>query len=188
MSVRRVWVAAKHDGAEPVAMSQLSLLAPSPRNECVFSPCRRYRYLLKRVINPLATKGICLWVMANPSIADEFRLDPTLTRCADYTTRWGFAEMRVVNVRAWVETESDKIPADPLAIGPDNFEHVVQQAVEATLVVCGWGKLGGELGRKTLDAIRPFAVPHALKLNADGSPQHPLYLKASLQPFPMVAG
>lgn len=28
-------------------------------------------------------------------------------------------------------------------------------------------------------------VPHALKLNDDGSPTHPLYLSSKLKPFPM---
>lgn len=156
----------------------------SHRNECVFSSCHKYRYLLKRVINNSGA-GICLWIMANPSIADEFRLDPTLTRCLDYTTRWGFSEMRVVNVRAWIETESAKVPVDPLAIGPDNFDHVIEQANLADTVICGWGKLGGELGRFMLRAIRPVAHPYALKLNQDGSPQHPLYLSKSLEPFPI---
>ncbi len=171
---------------------------PQARNECVFSPCRRYRYLLRRIINPNyqlrdilgqpAAKGVCLWIMANPSIADEHRLDPTLTRCCDYTTRWGFSEMRIVNVRAWVETDSDKVPEDPLAIGPENEQHIRQQATEAELVVCGWGKLGGELGRRTLELVRAHCVPHALKLNdSDGSPAHPLYLAKKLEPFPLEA-
>lgn len=167
-------------------MTQAALFISPPRNECVFSPCRRYRYLLKRIVDRKATKGICLWVMANPSIADEYKLDPTLTRCADYTERWGFAEMRVVNVRAWVETASAKVPAGLLAIGPDNFQHVMDQALDATLVVCGWGKLGGDLGLEMLHAIKRVCVPHALKLNGDGSPQHPLYLAKALVPFPML--
>lgn len=162
-------------------MGQLSLLAPMPRNECVFSPCRRYRYLLTRKLGK--GSGACLWVLANPSIANEFELDPTLRRCADYTERWGFAEMRVVNVRAWVSTDPKGVPADPLGIGPENDGHIIEQAALAGLVVCGWGKLGGVRGPQVLQLLRPYCVPRALKLCADGSPSHPLYLKADLLPF-----
>lgn len=94
--------------------------SPIPRNVCVFSKDRKYRYSLVRDLG--TGEGACLWVLANPSIADEFRLDNTLTRCADYTQRWGYREMRVANVRAWVETDSSKVPDDDvLAAGPDNL-------------------------------------------------------------------
>jgi hypothetical protein len=164
-------------------VKQTSLL--DQRNECVFSPCRRYRYLLARKLGT-GTRGICLWVLANPSIADEYLLDPTLTRCARFSLDWGFSEMRVVNVRAWVSTDPDAVPADPKAIGPDNWAHLAEQARAAQLVVTGWGKLGGELGRHALGLLFECgSLPHALRLNADASPQHPLYLPKHLQPFPM---
>lgn len=166
---------------------QAQLFARPQRNECVFSPCRRYRYLLRRVINPTAKRGICLWLLANPSVADEYDLDPTLRRCADYTERWGFSEMRVVNVRAWIETESDKVPDDESAWGPDNLAHIMQQADQADLLVCGWGRLGGERALTILEWVKQVAKPHALRLNQDGSPQHPLYLPAILKPFPLEA-
>jgi hypothetical protein len=167
-------------------LSQLSFITTAPRNECVFSSCRRYRYSLRRKINDASS--VCLWVMANPSIADEFRLDPTLTRCADYTERWGYGEMRVVNVRAWVETDSSKLPPDDIAIGFDNGFHIIKNAIASQLIVCGWGKLGGTAGLRALQLLRDEGFkPHALKLNQDGSPQHPLYLKSSLKPFPMGA-
>lgn len=160
-----------------------------PLNECVFSPCRRYRYLLKRRIddaNATLDKGVCLWVLANPSIADEVKLDPTLRRCFGYTMAWGYSEMRVVNVRAFVSTDPKQVPADPEAIGPDNWQYIVGQACVADLVVCGYGKLGGERGRQVLSLLFECgARPTALRLNDDGSPEHPLYLPAKLTPFPL---
>lgn len=167
-------------------MTQAALFSPPARNECVFSPCRKYRYLLRRVVSPSEPRTTCLWVLANPSVADEYDLDPTLRRCADYTKRWGFHTMAVVNVRAWVETKSKEVPPDPLAIGPQNNDAIIAAAGLASLVVCGWGKLGGERGKRVLALLRDIeVVPHALQLNEDWSPQHPLYLKKSLQPFVM---
>lgn len=175
-------------------MNQQALFAAAHRNECVFSPCRRYRYVLKRWLNhdkpqPPAEefRSTCLWLLANPSIADEYVLDPTLTRCAAFTRTLGFDEMRVVNVRAFVATDPSNLPLDPEAIGPDNLDHVSFEACKATMLICGWGRLGGDLAWETLKEARRFATPHALRLNQDGSPQHPLYLPASLKPFQMEA-
>lgn len=165
-------------------MIQASLFPAEVRFPCIFSPCGRYRYLLRAEISSLG-KGVCLWVLANSSKGNEQRLDPTLTRCADYTERWGFGEMRVVNARAWIATNPKDVPADPLAIGPDNDGHIIEQAAQARLVVCGWGKLGGERGTHILKLLRPYCVPHALVQNGDGSPSHPLYLRKDLKPFPL---
>lgn len=167
-------------------MSQPALFSEPPRYPCVFSPCRRYRYLLRSVLG--SGKGVCLWIMANPSVAAEFKLDPTLTRCENFTRAWGFAEMRVVNVRAWVATDPKSVPADPLAIGPENNERIIYEAARAKLVVAGWGELAGERGPRVLALLRDVGVtPHALRLTKAGNPGHPLYLPASLKPFPMEA-
>lgn len=156
-----------------------------PQAGAVFSSCQRYRYLLKW---PTGQDGerICLFVLANPSTATAEETDPTVARCIDYARRWGYAWCWVVNVRAWRETDPDKVPADPLAIGPDNDVHILDAARAAALVVCGWGKLGGPRGAEVLTLIRLAGkTPHALHRNQDGSPGHPLYLRAELKPVPM---
>lgn len=169
--------------------NQQTLFARAHRNRCVFSPCRQYRYVLQRWLKhepepPVGEfRSVCLWLMANPSVADEHDLDPTLTRCAAYSLAWGYDEMRVVNVRAFIATNPALLPADPEAVGPDNLKHVIEQAAACTMLVCGWGRLGGEHAWRVLDEVKRFAVPHALRLNQDGSPQHPLYLPSSLTPF-----
>lgn len=149
----------------------------------IFSNCESYRYLLA-VPTGLPNERIATFCLANPSTATPDELDPTLTRCLDYAKRWGFGWLWVANVRAWRETDPKKVPADPQAIGPLNNETILRAALGASLVVCGWGKFGGELGKKTLDRLLSAGVvPHALKLNNDGSPAHPLYLRADLEPF-----
>lgn len=157
---------------------------------CVLSGCGRYRYTLRIPLDVKAhdpNGGPCLFVMANPSTAivlgGIFKSDPTVTRCMNYARAWGFDELIVENVRAWRETDPDKVPADPLAIGPENDERLRESAREAGLVVCGWGKLGGTRGADVLRVLRAESQPCALRLNADGSPAHPLYLPATLKPF-----
>lgn len=173
-------------------MNQLGLLAMTmqlPEPSCVLSTCGRYRYTLRIPLAEGYPKP-CLFVMANPSTAivlnGQLKPDPTVTRCMAYARDWGCTELIVENVRAWRETDPDKVPADPLAIGPENDERIRESADEAELVVCGWGKLGGTRGAEVLRIIRSVdAVPCALRLNQDGSPQHPLYLPRDLRPVPM---
>jgi hypothetical protein len=158
---------------------------PSPW--AVFSPCERYRYVLAWPTG-LAGDRYALFVLANPSTATAEQTDPTVARCIGYARRWGYGWARVVNVRAWRETDPKKVPADPLAIGPENRHHITHQVRGAGVVVCGWGKLGGAQGEEALAIIRAAgAMPHALRLNMDGTPSHPLYLPSAAELIPMGA-
>lgn len=79
-----------------------------------------------------------------------------------------------------------RLPADPLAIGPENDRHITRALRSAELAVCGWGKLADTRGPEVLGVIRDAGhVPFALRLNRDSTPAHPLYLPAALRPFPM---
>ena len=140
----------------------------------VFSDCKRYRYLLGWPANADGN-GTALFALANPSIATAEVLDPTVTKCIGYAKRWGYEWCYVVNARAWRETNPKLVPADPLAIGPDNDMHIFRAAAAADIVICGWGQLAGPRGPVMLDLIRRAGrVPHALALNDDGTPRHPL--------------
>jgi hypothetical protein len=152
----------------------------------VFSLCERYRYVLGWPAKE-GGHGIALFVLANPSTATAEQTDPTVARCIAYATRWGYEWCHVVNVRAWRATDPTLVPADPLAIGPVNDSYIGTQVRLANIIVCGWGKLGGVRGEEVLRIIRQNnRVPHALKLNQDSSPGHPLYLKADARPFLMM--
>ena len=148
----------------------------------------RYRYLLGYPTAEGGNERICLFVLANPSTATSRKVDPTVARCIKWAGQWGFGWCHVANVRAWRATDPRDVPEDPKAIGPDNDRHIAEACRKAELVVCGWGKLGGARGPVVERIIRDTGhVPHALKLNADGSPGHPLYLPAAARPFPMEA-
>lgn len=146
---------------------------------------RRYRYQLWWPTGA-ENDSVALGVFANPSTATADDLDPTLTRWRNYCRAWGYGWSVTANVRAWRETNPKLVPDDPQAIGPENDRHLNDLVCGADVVVCGWGKLGGARGPVVLDLIRKAGkVPHALKLNGDGSPAHPLYLASKLKPFPM---
>lgn len=103
-----------------------------------------------------------------------------------------FGGVEVCNAFGWRETDSRKLPgliaAGTDIIGPGNNEAILQAALGASIVVCGWGNPGNLLGRgaflaKLLDAA---AVKlWALKVNQDGTPQHPLYISYRQIPVPL---
>lgn len=152
----------------------------------IFSECQRYRYQLWWPTG-IDNDRRALGVFANPSTATAEVLDPTVKRWFNYCRDWGFGWAGVVNVRAWRETNPKLVPPDPEAIGPWNTDNIIDACLSSELIVCGWGKLGYPLGNQTLGHIKHAGkIPHALKLNKDGSPCHPLYLSSKLKPFPMV--
>ena len=59
-----------------------------------FSECCQYRYTLRRVLRDGNWRVV--WLMLNPSTADAFKLDPTVTRCVEWTRRWGADVCEVV--------------------------------------------------------------------------------------------
>lgn len=148
-------------------------------------PGRRYRYELWWPTG-VDNDRICLGIFANPSTATASDLDNTLTRWRNFCRDWGCGWSVTCNVRAWRETHPKLVPPDPRAIGPENDKHILAIASIAEMVVAGWGKLGGKRGPEVLELIRSTGIgPYALKLNKDGSPCHPLYLRSNLRPFPI---
>jgi hypothetical protein len=151
-----------------------------------FSPDRFYRYSLFRVWN--TSKPQLVFVLLNPSQADELKDDPTVKRCIARALNAGFGGIEIVNLFAMRSTYPYSLATAPDPIGPDNNSWIAGAVGRSALVICGWGKAGKlhDRGDFVLRLIRHVGgIPHALKLNADGSPQHPLYLSYSLKPFPM---
>lgn len=151
------------------------------------SPCGRYRYRLHRTWGehpPVA------FVMLNPSTADAVQLDPTVRRCIGYAQRWGYGGLIVGNLFALRSTDPAALYTDPEPIGEENDAALQEIATTAECVICAWGKHGAlnDRGAQVLAMIRAAgATPQALKLNGDGSPAHPLYLKGDAEPFEVPA-
>jgi len=146
----------------------------------IISECGLYRYELRRIWQP-KTGSVC-WVMLNPSTADANFDDPTIRRCMGYTARWGYGGIIVVNLFALRATDSKELYKSDDPVGPENDEYIMKANTEVRLTVAAWGNRGKYL-RRDEHTMMILTFPHYLDLTKNGSPWHPLYLKADLQPI-----
>jgi hypothetical protein len=155
----------------------------------IFDEARTYRYVLSiptgNIFSELNTIN---WLLCNPSTADEVKNDPTVERVFCRAAAWGYLRVVITNIFAYRSTDPMNLRYAKDPVGPDNDRHIIEQASEADLVVCGWGEHGSYLGRgnDVLDMLRRAGiVPHALKINKGGQCGHPLYVAYKCEPFQM---
>lgn len=150
----------------------------------IFSDCRQYRYRLWR---QWGEQPPAVFVMLNPSTADEIDNDPTVERCERRARTMGYGGLRVANIFALRSTDPQALYGHQDPIGPQNDTAILESVAGAGIVVCAWGGHGNLNGRG--DAVRHLLAaaritPHYLKLNRDGTPQHPLYIGYAVTPKP----
>lgn len=154
-------------------------------NGAKFSDDRIYRYALWRVWNP--SRPRLLFIMLNPSIANEVVDDPTQRRCRRYTREWGYGGYMAGNIFAYVSTEPKKLKIVGDPIGPENDSYLKRMHADCALTVAAWGRWGNlkGRGRAVLKMLQETKSVMSLGTNGDGTPKHPLYLKADLKPRPI---
>ncbi len=163
--------------------------------QCEFSPDRLYRYVLCIEWKPsLPTMFVC---MLNPSTADEFKNDPTIERMERRARKNGFGTLWVLNAFAYRATDPHELYDLDDPIGPGNDYWLTHAAWMArrpgSLFLVGWGTHVESVRKGRTQEILDIlsannCTPHALKINKDGSPSHPLYLPYTQVPFPYVQG
>jgi hypothetical protein len=149
------------------------------------SPCGQYRYDLWRHWN--LDLPLIAWIMVNPSTATADTTDPTITRCVNFSTSWGFGRMVVGNLFALRSTDPAALKTHSAPIGPENDFYLDRIISDADLIVCAWGTHGKfrNRGDAVLRRIRAAGrVPHCLSRTKGGQPQHPLYLPSDLKAVP----
>jgi hypothetical protein len=166
--------------AEPLRTRQISL------NQCVFSPDRAYRYVLRHRCADMTgkTPRRIAWIGLNPSTADEANLDQTLATVCRYSRNWGFSDLVMLNLFAFRATDPRDLKRATDPIGPDNNEHLLAEVGDVDRVIACWGDHGRFLGRdrQVLDLLKVSF--ECLLRNRTGAPHHPLYLKSRIRPKP----
>lgn len=142
-----------------------------------------YRYRLTRA-NPRPWAGekgagVVLFIMLNPSTANEQRDDPTIRRCMGFAWDWGYLVMKVVNLFAMRATDPRKLRTatrDP--IGHLNPGVLRSEAAGANTIVAAWGAGGSYLGQdeKVKKLLGDYTLC-CLGKTAKGHPRHPLFVR-----------
>lgn len=133
------------------------------------------------------SKGYAMFIGLNPSTADETLDDPTIRRCVGFAKRWGYSALCMTNLFAIRTKDPSMMKKHPFPAGQDNHSWILRCASEAGIVVAAWGKDGRHQNqdlnvREWVNSVN--AVMFCLKLNRDGTPQHPLYVPADTVPKP----
>ncbi|USN99319.1 MAG: DUF1643 domain-containing protein [Phycisphaeraceae bacterium] len=152
------------------------------RGDAQFSPCRRYRYTLTRVLRERDTSMMTI-IGLNPSTATETTDDPTVRRCIRFAIREGFGRFVMLNAFGYRATDPADMKAQRDPVGPGNDEAIRRVVGDADLTVFAWGTHGAHLGRhdRVLELVGPR---HCLGVTKAGLPRHPLYLRRDVAIVP----
>lgn len=160
-------------------MSAMNLI----ESDAVFSedPGRRYRYVLWRTWHQ--GRRTLVFIMLNPSTADEETNDPTVERCQRRAAALDYGGLVVLNIFALRATDPGILYRAKDPVGPQNDEWILGAARSDRDIVCAWGAHGalggrGTAVRKLLAAASPRSIYH-LGMTKEGHPRHPLYVSYS---------
>lgn len=134
-----------------------------------------------------------VFLLLNPSDADAFKPDPTVTECRKRATALGADVLEVVNLFAWrspYPTDLRKRTHGERGDGPDNNHQIIEACTGAYMVIAGWGNDGdiGQRDRFVRNLLQVAGVPlYHLGTTCGGFPKHPLArgkhrIPADLQP------
>ncbi|GAL83447.1 hypothetical protein MYP_674 [Sporocytophaga myxococcoides] len=144
----------------------------------IISTCKNYRYRLWRIWDK--SKPFVMFIMHNPSTADESEDDRTIKRCVNFAKSWGYGGIYVGNIFAYRSTKPEVIKQVIDPIGPDNNKHLTEMLQKCQIVIAAWGN-HPKTESKPLKGI-DIGKFYYLSLTKTGNPRHPLYLKMNLKP------
>lgn len=134
-----------------------------------------------------------MFVMLNPSVADNAREDPTSRKAIGFAQRLGFGSLVIVNVYPFIATDSRELHLLTAVAGGEsmmraNLGHVRSQTGQCAEIICAWGAYP-RMNPRDVDVIMGALLGDdnrklsALRLNNDGSPGHILYLPYTCKPL-----
>ena len=115
---------------------------------------RKYRYSLFRIWNE--TVPALMFIMLNPSTADEGRDDPTIKRCMGFALNEGYGGIEVYNLFAFRSTSPGLLlnkSIDP--VGEWNSDRIIKAAKTQAgrKIICAWGRVSKGLSWRAADVL-----------------------------------
>ena len=149
-----------------------------------FNKARTKRYSLFR---KWSDKPITVWIMLNPSVADEKGDDKTISKCIKFSKNWGYGGLYVINLCSDIST----CPKETISklntkqeIDSISLSYMVDVIKNSKTVYCAWGF--GISTPKWLISILKNKTTKALELSKLATPKHPLYLDSKLIPIKFI--
>jgi hypothetical protein len=172
-------------------MSTLFETVSKVHRSAELSDCEKYRWWLRRswVLyengQPRVGKGVCCFIMLNPSTADGMQDDPTIRKCIKFARAWGYDCLAVRNLFPWRATDPKELLAANRPDGGRRGDIELLTAMTADFVVAAWGcKVPFNRDQEALKLFAqncPNKPLHCLKMS-NGKPWHPLYIKDDTLP------
>jgi len=134
-----------------------------------FSIDKKERYSLKREWDN--SKNKILYIMLNPSLADDKNDDPTIRRLINFTKKFNYGGFLVGNIFTTI-TPNPKELDKSKGMSDKNFEELIKLINKVDQIVYAWGSSIEEpqLLKKLVLSPKCFGK------NFNGTPKHPLYL------------
>lgn len=153
------------------------------QKRAILDETRKYRYILTRKINQ---NPPILFIMLNPSTADEYQDDPTIRRIIEFTKSWGYGSSIVMNLFAYRSSDPSELKkaTNPIGRMNDYYLNLVSNHVDKIIVA--WGVNGNYLNRaeKVVDILPLKNKVFCLEKTKEGYPKHPLYIRSNIIPIP----
>lgn len=158
-------------------------LGEGVRGDVIMSADGRHRQRMRRWLGDTFPEHYIVFIGMNPSTADATVDDPTCAREWNFARREGFSGMVKCNVGDYRATHPKMLVQPGVeAVSPANLPIIRDAARGAGRVVLCHGKLNKALapaGREIVATLIGDGVElWCFGTNADGSPKHPLYLRA----------
>jgi len=133
---------------------------------------REERFSLSRIWDKKKPK--LLYIMLNPSIADDKRDDPTIKRLIFFTKKFRYGGFYVANLFTQITPYPKELNMDNLS-KKNNFKIINDLIKKSDSIVYAWGNLVSE----PRDLLEIIDSPLCFGKNINGTPKHPLYLPSN---------
>ena len=169
-------------------------------NFCLFSECRTYRWILKRELS--RGRKIVIFIGLNPSLADSVNNDRTLSRIVNFSSKWNYRIVYVINLFGLISKSPEKLSTSINPVGDFNdLITIILVRFWSRNIDCdlwlGWGDKGNLNSRNlfVLKLIKNFSNLNlkndpskrllSLGQSQKGNPRHPLYMpnESFLRPY-----
>lgn len=156
------------------------------KRSAIFDKDMKYRYSLKREWD--SAKDKVVFILLNPSLADDKEDDRTTKRCINFAKKFGYGSLEIVNLFAYITPYYKEIKDldKGEAIGGENRNYLIRALNSASKIIAAWGENGTihQRHKEIEELLNGYDIDCLGDTNRDGYPRHPLYLSNEVELVP----